>query len=114
MDDLIERLELKRDIQPSGDDGRELAALLDEAIAELRRVRDDAARLDWLADRDNTIGNVQLPTVCVMNNLHDMRAAIDEAMQLDQAAWDEVGGADAGEPAKEVRPPEEVEDRDDE
>lgn len=42
----------------------------------------DKQRLDWLADRDNPIGNVQLPTECVNANLADMRGAIDAAMLL--------------------------------
>ena len=42
----------------------------------------DTVRLDWLADRDNRIGNVQLPAECVACNLHSMRDAIDMAMQI--------------------------------
>ena len=42
----------------------------------------DTVRLDWLADRDNHIGNVQLPAECVACNLHSMRDAIDMAMKL--------------------------------
>ena len=75
--------------------GRE--SVLAERAAEVQLLRADAARLDWLADLDNIIGNVQLPTMCVMNNLHDMRAAIDEAMTLDPEVWAEVADADAGE-----------------
>jgi hypothetical protein len=44
----------------------------------------DTVRLDWLADRDNHIGNVQLPAECVAGNLHSMRDAIDMAMQMDK------------------------------
>lgn len=44
----------------------------------------DTVRLDWLADRDNRIGNVQLPAECVACNLHSMRDAIDMAMQMDK------------------------------
>lgn len=56
---------------------REVAlALLDR----LERAEKDAARLDWLADPANTIGNVQLPTECVEQNIHSLRAAIDAAM----------------------------------
>jgi len=40
----------------------------------------DTTRLDWLADKNNLIGNVQLPTSCVMAHLDDLRAAIDMAM----------------------------------
>ena len=42
----------------------------------------DPVRLDWLADRDNHIGNVQLPAECVACNLHSLRDAIDMAMKL--------------------------------
>lgn len=41
----------------------------------------DKARLDWLADPANTIGNVTLPKDIVMRNIESLRAAIDEAMQ---------------------------------
>lgn len=61
-----------------------LAAAHAAEVAEPRKDRD---RLDWLADRDNPIGNVQLPTVCVMNNMESMRGAIDEAMRLDPELW---------------------------
>lgn len=54
-------------------------ALLDE----VERLHKDTARLDWLADRENAIGNVQLPTACVHANLHCMRAAIDAAMEME-------------------------------
>lgn len=45
----------------------------------------DKARLDWLADANNTVGGVILPRYIVERNLHDMRAAIDEAMAIDNA-----------------------------
>lgn len=67
------------------------------AAEEIETLRADWARLEWLADRENGIGNVQLPTMCVVNNLHDMRAAIDEAMQIDPKEWADVEQADAGE-----------------
>lgn len=67
------------------------------AASEIESLREDEARLDWLADRENSVGNVLLPTMCVMNNLGDMRAAIDEAMRIDPDEWAELGGADAGE-----------------
>lgn len=40
----------------------------------------DKARLDWLADPDNRIGNVQLPVGAVIENIESLRAAIDAAM----------------------------------
>jgi hypothetical protein len=42
----------------------------------------DAEMLDWLADKSQTIGNVQLPTECVLRNPHSLRAAIEDAMRL--------------------------------
>ena len=39
----------------------------------------DKERLDWLADTSNSIGNVQLPTECVLRNTHSLRDAIDDA-----------------------------------
>ena len=55
---------------------------MEEAAAALIEAGADKARLDWLSDRDNAIGNVQLPTECVTRNLHSLRAAIDDAMNL--------------------------------
>ena len=62
-----------------------------EAVEELEKMRElerenemlraDAARLDWLADPSNSIGNVQLPTHCVTANLGSLRDAIDMAMR---------------------------------
>lgn len=48
---------------------------------EVQAWKSDAERLDWLADPNNNIGNVQLPTECVTENLHSLRAAIDAAMK---------------------------------
>lgn len=42
----------------------------------------DAIRIDWLADPSNHMGQVQLPSACVEQNLHSLRAAIDAAMAL--------------------------------
>lgn len=78
-----------------------MPAALQAITAALREGCQDKARLDWLADRNNQIGNVQLPTMCVMNNMQDMRAAIDEAMQIDPEAWEVVAAADDGEVASD-------------
>jgi hypothetical protein len=48
---------------------------------EIGNLQSDKKRLDWLSDRKNEIGNVQLPAKCVAENIHDMRAAIDSAMK---------------------------------
>ena len=50
-------------------------------LAERKELIKDRERLDWLADPDNTIGNVQLPLKCVTANVHSLRAAIDAATQ---------------------------------
>ena len=42
----------------------------------------DKARLDWLSNPNNLIGNVTLPKECVENNLGSLRDAIDAAMEL--------------------------------
>lgn len=42
----------------------------------------DAERMDWLADPENTVGNVQPPAECVTANLHSLRDAIDAAMAM--------------------------------
>src|SRR5690625_2189978 len=42
----------------------------------------DTDRIDWLADPNNTIGNVQLPRNVVIGNVASLRAAIDEAMRM--------------------------------
>ena len=54
-----------------------------EKEAELQELLKDKARLDWLADVNNTIGNVQLPRDIVERNLCSMRDAIDEAMAIE-------------------------------
>ena len=53
----------------------EMQAEIDRLEAELGELRKDKARLDWLADPANMIGNVQLPTHCVKQNPHSLRAA---------------------------------------
>jgi hypothetical protein len=53
-----------------------------ELTARLQRGADDKRRLDWLSDKNNLVGNVQLPTTCVMDNLTNLRSAIDAAMEL--------------------------------
>lgn len=42
----------------------------------------DTDRIDWLADPNNTIGNVQLPRNVVIGNVASLRGAIDEAMEM--------------------------------
>ena len=62
--------------------------LVSNRIKELEKINifliKDKARLDWLADKNNNIGNVQLPSECVENNLTSLRDAIDAAMLLER------------------------------
>lgn len=53
-----------------------------QAADALEILARDARRIDWLADPTNHMGQVHLPFVCVEQNLHSMRAAIDAAMAL--------------------------------
>lgn len=61
-------------------------ALEQRAANEIRQLRKDEARLDWLADPSNWIGNVQLPTHCVTANIGNLRDAIDMAMREQENA----------------------------
>lgn len=51
----------------------------DQLRAEVQALRADKDRIDWLADPENAIGNVQLPREVVEANLHSLRDAIDAA-----------------------------------
>ena len=68
----------------------ELTALqkLREEIDQLKiafhELLKDKLRLDWLADVNNSIGNVLLPTDIVERNLGSLRDGIDEAMRIEQ------------------------------
>jgi hypothetical protein len=68
--------------------GRMMAGLLTELRrlrAENEALRGDKELLDWLADPENEVGNVQLPTKCVMENMGSLRDAIRQAMQSNTA-----------------------------
>lgn len=56
--------------------------LLGRALDDLMARAADKVRLDWLADPENQIGRVQLPTAFVEQNVHSLRAAIDAAMAV--------------------------------
>jgi hypothetical protein len=47
---------------------------------EVDTMERDKARIDWLADPENAIGNVQLPVGAVTENIGSLRDAIDAAM----------------------------------
>lgn len=52
---------------------------------EQDELRKDKARVDWLADLNNTRGQLLLPRRCVLENPDSMRAAIDAAMEAGKA-----------------------------
>lgn len=66
---------------------QELQQLLSVGIAELQRenaeLQKDKARLDWLADANQSIGMVMLPRHIVEKNLDGLRHGIDMAMGID-------------------------------
>ena len=54
----------------------------DKLIEQLQK---DKVRLDWLADVDNTIANVMLPTKIVQENIAGgLRGMIDAAMEMEK------------------------------
>lgn len=59
-----------------------LAELL-ELREQAEKLKADAARLDWIADKNNGYAALQLPGECVRRNLHSMRDAIDDAMAME-------------------------------
>lgn len=81
--DMAEQLEQPFLSWPFDPDAAQVAKakVLRAAAAHLQRAEQDSKRIDWLADKDNHIGNVTLPTECVERNLYSLRAAIDDAME---------------------------------
>lgn len=74
--------EVIKSITKFKNDELKIAAVVKIAIHESLELSDDKKRLDWLADPEQFNGNIQLPTKCVEQNLHSLRAAIDAAMSL--------------------------------
>ena len=80
---MIDHIEKLRELVPNGDGyNTEYAHTLIDAIEYLESLELDKKRIDWLSDTEQFIGNIQLPTECVENNLHSLRDAIDDAMLL--------------------------------
>ena len=62
-----------------------IVELLDERqelYAQLDRTEEDTKRINFLADKNQWIANVQLPREIVERNLSSLRNAIDRAMDL--------------------------------
>ena len=56
-----------------------LLARIDVLRIENAALRADSARIDWLADVNNTVGSVVLPRHIVESNISSLRQAIDAA-----------------------------------
>ena len=61
---------------------QKLRVEIDQLKITFHEMIKDKARLDWLADVNNNIGNVLLPRDIVERNLGSLRDGIDEAMKL--------------------------------
>lgn len=72
------------DFYVSWKDGKEFSCWILQDELDLIK-HPDTRRLDWLANLNTKTGQVLLPKECVELNLHDMRAAIDMAMQLEKS-----------------------------
>lgn len=48
----------------------------------------DTKRIDFLADKSQSVANVMLPTKIVERNLSSLRDAIDQAMMIEEPAND--------------------------
>lgn len=57
----------------------QLQAENDRLRIENAALRADSARIDWLADVNNTVGSVVLPRYIVEQNISSLRQAIDAA-----------------------------------
>ena len=62
---------------------QELRAEVDKLKITFHELLKDKARLDWLSDVNNNIGNVLLPRDIVERNLGSLRDGIDEAMAIE-------------------------------
>ena len=56
---------------------------IDQLKITFNELLKDKARIDWLADVNQNMGDLILPRDIVERNLHSMRAAIDEAMSIE-------------------------------
>ena len=73
---------LPADLLPEKQTWSSLLSAVTRMKTERNNAIEDTKRIDWLADPEQFNGYIQLPTACVENNLHSLRAAIDEAMSL--------------------------------
>ena len=62
---------------------------LNEALETIEMLKRDGERIDWLANPSNLIGNVQLPSKCVTDNMGSLRDGIDKAMRINDERSEE-------------------------
>ncbi len=67
------------DSEYSAAEVRRLQSENDRLRIENAALRADSARIDWLADVNNTVGSVVLPRHVVEQNISSLRQAIDAA-----------------------------------
>ena len=63
---------------------QKLRAEIDQLKIAFHELLKDKARIDWLADVNNSIGSVLLPRDIVERNLGSMRDGIDGAMKINE------------------------------
>ena len=68
------------DVEYSAAEVRRIQQENDRLRIENAALRADSARIDWLADVNNTVGSVVLPRHIVESNISSLRQAIDAAM----------------------------------
>ncbi len=77
---MTNHIEELRKLIPDGDGcNSDYAHTLLDTVAYIKKLEEDKKRIDWLADKNQSIGNVMLPTQCVERNLGSLRGAIDDA-----------------------------------
>jgi hypothetical protein len=90
LEELLERMVAPGHFpQISASEGHEVVELAIALEAEVQSLHRDKLRLDWLADSNNNIGNVELPRECVLRHIDSLRDAIDAAMELYPIEMDE-------------------------
>lgn len=58
---------------------------IDDLKAQLEQAKADTKRIDFLADKSQSVANVMLPTEIVERNISSLRDAIDEAMKIEES-----------------------------
>ena len=75
---LLKDIELAHDSDEADAINSDVLKFVSKIMQPLQK---DKTRLDWLADKNNQLGNVQLPRGAVETNLDSLRHAIDATME---------------------------------